>query len=1197
MKNGWGYILALCLIAGVSWGQGTTSRIVGTVVDPSGSAVPNARVQATLESTNTSFTTTTTEAGAYVFEAMQPGSYTVSVEANGFRRFSGKGNQLSIGQPMTLNAALQVGSLTDTVEVEAAAEIVATSTSGNLGNVLTGETIRNLPIVGTRGRNPLDLVLRQPGVVNGGNTGGGIHVNGARDRAWNFTIDGIDANETSAGGSNFTAIRPNPDALAEFKTITGNATAEYGRNSGGQVAMVTRSGTNELHGTAFWFYRTPRLNASEWQNNLQNIKRTQFVQHIPGWSVGGPVIKNKTFFFYNQQYLRAQDTSTVNRTVFTDTAKSGVFRYVIGGRNLPAGVTGASVDASGNVVPGTSIGTYNIFNSDPERGGLDPTVKLMLDASRSPNNFAGGDGLNTAFYTFAASRVEKQYDTTFKIDHNINDKNSVYGRVSFGRQDTTCDSGNGGLEAFPGTGCLVNTQRDPKNIALNWRTTPNARVTNELVFGLNKFAFAFPTLTADASKISLPNNSPVQIPFDYSTGNLRELTTWQIVDNVSWFKGNHSFKFGTNIRLGSHSDRRGSVGGANITQSVTFDRTVNTVDPTAYALPSNIQQANDRPLLETSINFLLGRVGTTSKAFVAEGDKFVAKLYDLTMKYNEYDFFAQDTFKLRRNLTLDVGLRWEWRMTPGNDAGRIVRPDQAVAAGAAPSNTLKWVPGDFFRSDRNNFGPSLGLAWDPNGNGKMSIRANYRLAYDRLPTFGISSTIGQNLPGIAIATTTQPGGRLRNLAALQPPTAKPSDFAQPPAFSLNSITVVDRNLEMPQTHQWSLSLQREVMNRTVLEVNYVGRRAHNLFGAYNANQVNMGSNGFLDAFRTVASGGDSQLMNTLFAPDTRRLATETGSQFVRRTFTTDLNGGNAAGLAIAAATRNQGGRSLPDLAGLGNYFFLPYPQFANGFNVIDSNDFSTYHALEAQIERRLSQGLTWQFGYTLSKSLDTRSYDPSLTVVATGSSQQASSTPFNINNRRANYGLSDFDRTHVVQSFFTYELPFGQGKFLGRNLTYRNPINYAIGGWSISGAATIQGGRPFTIYSGFNNASNAVQSTASCNGCSRSFGAVHDEAGLQWYLTPEERAKFVATPAGSVGNTGRNYFRGPGSFNLDMALIKTTKFTERLNLQIRAEAINVTNTPTFGFPTAIQNSATFGRIFNTLVSGSRKFQLGAKFSF
>ena len=284
-RNSLVILVFLFLVASVvgSAAQGTTSRMVGTVVDSTGGVLPGATVTLTNDATGVSFTTITSGAGAYVFEAVQVGTYTVKIELQGFKTFTTTGNRVQIGGPTTVNATLEPGSISETVVVTATAETVQTSTSGNLGTVLEQRVIESLPIVGARGRNPLDLVLTQPGVVSGANTGGGTHVYGARDRSWNFTLDGIDTNETSAGGSNFSPLRANPDSLAEFKVLTGNQTAEYGRNSGGQVAMITRSGTNQLHGTGFYFRRQPSLNANEWEGNLINAPKEQFFQNIEGF--------------------------------------------------------------------------------------------------------------------------------------------------------------------------------------------------------------------------------------------------------------------------------------------------------------------------------------------------------------------------------------------------------------------------------------------------------------------------------------------------------------------------------------------------------------------------------------------------------------------------------------------------------------------------------------------------------------------------------------------------------------------------------------------------------------------------------------------------------------------------------------------------------------------------------------------------
>ncbi len=1178
--------------------QGTTSRLQGVVVDSSGSVVAGATVTLNNEGTNTTFQTKTTGAGTYVFESVQSGRYTVVVENAGFKKFTAKNNLVSIGQPTTVNVTLQVGSVTETVEVSGAYEAVQTSTSGNMGNLLEEKIIKDLPIVGTRGRNPLDLVLIQPGITSGSNTGGGIHVHGARDRAWNYTLDGIDTNETSAGGSNFSPIRANPDSLAEFRVITGNFTADSGRNSGAQVAMVTKSGTNDLHGSGFWFYRTPRFNANEWENNLDNLGKRQFVQNIFGGSVGGPIIKNQTFFFANVQALRALETAQVTRTVYTQSMRQGIYRYNRAGRNLPAGVAGGSVDASGN--PIVNIGSHNILQNDPQRIGADRGIAALIAETPLPNRFDFGDGLNTAGFTFVAPQNERQHDVTFKVDHIFDPENTVYLRYSFGRQDTNCDRVNGGSPIFPGTTCLVDTQRTPSNLAFNWRTNPTSTITNEFVVGFNQFEFFFNQPLASLTNPSL--TAPVDLIANYSFGNNRRVRTAQFVDNLSWVTGKHSLKFGVNIRLQRQNDDRGTVGGFNANPSVNFSTALNPVDPRTFGLPTDVNQQFDLGTLQTHTNFLLGRVGQRSQGFISQGDRFVAGRFDFVTDYPEYDLYIQDTYKLRRNFSLDLGLRLEMKPAPSNIDNRIRRPDQLMVFGAAPQNTATWVPGQLHADRMNNFGPSVGFAWDPFGTGKTSVRSNYRIAYDRMPTFLLASTIFPNMPGETFGLAEQQyginGGRLANMPALTPPTANPLTLSTPAPFGAAGVTVVDPNLKIPTTHQWSFSLQREVFRNTVIEASYIGRRGYNLFGAYNANQSDIFSNGFLEGFNEINAGGQSAVINRAFARDSRIQAGETASSMIRRLFPGDLRTGNVAGLASGLATRIQGGRNVTDLSGAGPFFFNAFPQFGSVVT-IDSNDFSTYHALELTLERRLSKGFYLNANYTWSKSLDTRSFDPIFTTAASGAAQSASSTPFDIRNRRGNYGISDFNRTHVYKTTWSYELPFGRGaQFLSST---NGLVDRVIGGWRVSGILTMASGRPFTVFSGSNTVSNAVQSTAFCNGCTPDMGRAFTDPtqGLVFYFDQTERGLFKIDGgiAGLQGNTPRNFFTGDGQFNLDASLQKDIALREGMKLEIRADATNLSNTPTFGFPTTTANAATFGRIRNTVASSSRKIQLGARFTF
>ena len=1190
--------LLLCASSPI-FAQGSTSRVFGTVVDQTGAAVANAAIKLTNEGTRVSFTTTTTNTGAYVFDAVQSGQYEVVAEAAGFKKFIAKSNPVTIGQPTTLNVRLEIGGVTEQITVDGSYEAVQTSVSGNYGNLVSQKAIADLPIVGTRGRNPLNLVFMQPGVVSGANTGGSSHVHGARDRAWNYTLDGIDVNDSSQGGSETTSFRINPDMLGEFRLLTGNNTAENGRNSGGQVAMVTKSGGNDFHGNGFWFYRTPRLNAAEFQNNLDGLGKAQLQQHIYGGGIGGPIRKNKTFFFFEIQALHARSSANTARTVYTQSARDGILRYVKGGRNQPAGVAGASVDASGNPLGSLSIGTYNVASSDPGRLGLDPTIAAMLKSTPLPNNFNVGDGLNTAGFNFSAQASERQHDQTLKIDHVINSQNTIYGRYVWGRDDSLCDIVNGGLPIFPGGLCLVNTLRGPRNFAFNWRYTPNAHMTNEFVVGQNRYDPIFGQ-PASLDKVSYIG-TPVDTLNNFQFGNQRVVSTWQVVDNFSFNRGSHSFKTGFNLRRVREEDQRGSVAGLNAGEEINFSTGVNTVDPATFGLPADLQVANDRPAFQSNINFLLGRVGQMQRGFVASGDQWTKSTFQFDTRYPEYEFYGQDSWKLRPNLTIDLGLRWEIRVSPNTPTNNIKVPSQPIVAGGVPSNSVSWGEGKLFKSQFGNLGPSIGLAWDPFKDGKTSIRANYRIAYDRINMFVVASTILPNLPGGAFAAINtdfgQSGGRLRNLPDLNPPTVKPSALTQPAAYSSASNTVIDPNLKTPRTHQWAFNIQREVAKNTVLDIAYLGRRAYHLLGAYNVNQAQIYNNGFLDAFKVVKAGGDSPLMNNLLKADTRLNPGETGSAMVRRLFLPNLTLNSIGQLAVNVGTRLQNGQSVTALGGNSPYALFAYPQFLGGLNVLDSNDFSTYHALEVQVERRLRNGISAHLSYTWAKSLDTRSFDPTLTVVGTGNAASAGSTPFDINNRRLNYAPSDFDRRHALQTNWVVELPFGKGK------RFMNSMNGAadrvLGGWEVTGLARVTSGRPFTVWAGANTVSNVNQSTANCSGCGRGDGTpfLDSGTGLIWFFDQAQRSRLTAPGAGEMGTLGRNFFVGPHYFQMDASLLKRVAITEKVRLEFRADATNISNSTMFGAPTTDITSTTFGRIRNAVTSGSRKIQVGMKVHF
>ncbi len=1225
--------------------QGTSSRVTGTVTDASGAAVPGAVITLTNEGTTQSLTAQTSDSGTYSFDLIAVGTYTIAVEKAGFKKFVSTGNNVNVNLPTTVNVGLEVGDVTAVVTVENSAEAVQTSTSGNVGTTIEQRTVESLPIVGLRGRNPLDLINFQPGVVVGSNAGGGVHVHGSRDRAFNFTLDGIDINESSAGGSNFTPIRPNPDAIQEFQILTSNFTAEQGRSSGAQVSLVTRSGTNRLTGNLFEYYQTPDFNANEYENNLNRIPRRQFLQHIFGGSVGGPIVipgfgegtpafhvlKDRAFFFVNLQLLRANETRLAQRTVYTDLARQGIYRFVVGGRNAAAGTptstafpTGAAVNADGtprfpncNGNPPTNapcIQAYDVRTQSPIT--IDPFIGSLLSSIPLPNDFSRGDGLNTAGFNFVPQQIENQYDFVTKLDFKVNDNNQLSFRYSQGQQDTLGDRVNGGQPAFPGFPNLVDTLRNPKNVAINYRASPSAKLTNEFVFGINLFSFSFATAQPDPNiPFSLNNVTDPNTNFNY---NARTVRTFQFVDNLTYDFSPHIIKAGINFRFGKQFDDRSSAGGG-IEPTVGFGAGSSSF--TGFNLPSSgstsINSA-DLSRLQSTINDLIGRIGSINQGFVVDlnnPSRFApaGTRYNFTAYYPEYDFYVQDTWRARQNLTFDIGLRYEVKLNPSSKDIPILRPNQPFTAGSPPTNTLRFVEGDLFKNDLNNLSPSVGFAWDPFKSGKTSIRANYRLSYDRFPSQVFANFVYQSTPGNTFASSISGVGTqnllIRNGLPDLTPTQTPGDLRQTPPFATGAagtITLVDPDLQFPENHQWFAGFQREIWAKNVLEINYIGRRGTHQFGAYDANQVNIFARdprcpeNFLQAFNALRASttANSCLINLLFTGSaTNNAGTTTFRSIpaISSTLSSTQTGGSVATAALVVSQRTSGSNQLIATTVNNPFFFQPLPQFTSAVNVLESNDVSRYNGLEFIIKRRITNGIGYQLSYTYAKSMDTRSFDPTFATASRGTAQSASSTPFDINNRRLNYAPSDFDRRHALQAYYVIDLPFGKGRRFVSEIP--TALDLIIGGWQIAGTFNLASGRPFTVYSGLNTFSNVVSSTANCNNCPRDLGGLIQRNGTNYFFTEEAASMFSLPAPGELGNTGRNQFIGPRQFQTNVSLSKKFRFTERYSFDLRVDALNLTNTPVFGFPTTTLTSSAFGSIQDNVNSLARRLQFSGKFNF
>lgn len=1199
-------LVLLPSLAGGAMAQTGTSRITGTVTDQSGAVLPGAKVTARNEATGVSFTSTTTAAGNYSFESVLIGPYEIKVEAPGFRTFSSTANILTVGSPLVVEVAMQVGAATEVVSVEGSYEKL-TTTNAALGDVVERKTITELPL---NGRNPLSLITLQPGLVQrtSGGAGSGTHVNGSRDRAFNVTIDGIDANEPSVPNPQSNVYRLNPDNVQEYRVTTHNATAENGRNSGANVAIATRSGTNEIHGTLFHFFRNSILNANEFFNNAQKYQalaqgntaiaerfnRPDLKLNQYGAEVGGPIIKNKTFFFGSWQDQRIKVTQPINRsfgtpTLYTPEARAGIFRYFVGGQNRPAGSAGAVVDANGKplfpdcsaTVTTNCIRSYNMFANDPRGIGADPTVKAYLDKYPRPNNYTVGDGLNTAGYSWNTPSSTQGPNLMARIDHTINERQSVFGRYIHSDFDTLQgDLLNGRPTLFPGFPPLGEVYRASKNTAIGHRWTVSDSVVNEFTVGLARFRFFF---TWGESNPDFPNIPPfdfanISEPYLNVPRTERTLNTYQIVDNLSWVKGSHVFRTGINFRFIQHNDKRGFAS-FNIAPSVTFSQ--------ADRAPGWITSANvpginsvDNTRLLNSVNDLLGIPARLTQAFVSNpnSDSYLptGNIFNNGIRYKQLNYYFQDEWKLTQKLTLNLGLRWEVNLPATESNKRVFVPNRRPDI-FDPNNLVAWTPADawYEKTTWKAIGPRIGIAYALND--KTVIRTGYGIAYDPLSTFQVTSIAGF-VPGLVtrtqpLATAVDANKRIAEGFPLQlaPPTTKPSTFYAPAIArqgTAPSLGAFDQNIGLPTSHDWNFNIQRELPWGMVAQVGYVGKRGTHLLRGYNLNQTRLNQD-VISSFNRLKANQAAGCTN-------RATGTGCAAGYTASPVGILLQLSSEAFLNSAATTTDLQQNAVANLAnridtsfdiwtkGVAGNYFRPNPQFSSLF-YLDSGGDSYYHGLQATVRRRFENGFSVGLAYTYSKSIDNMSVDPVASSSGGGLSTTNSRTATNIYDWRLDRAVSDFDRRHVLVVNGLWELPFGKGKSIWGGAP--GIVNHLIGGWSVNGILFNMTGQPFQVQSGALTAHNGKVSRANIVG-TKPEAKIQNVQGILGpvLFNSNDLAQFGFPDAGSNGLQARNTFRGPGYTNLDMGVFKNFSLTERVKLQFRAEFFNALNHANFESP-------------------------------
>ena len=1174
--------VALALFTGVSSAQ-VAARLTGSVVDPSGLPVAAAAVDILLPGgAKPILSAITTADGIYSFIAVPPNSYNLVVTAKGFRKSTEENVVLEAGAEKSLAPIrLELGATSETVEVKETAETIQT-TNAEIATNVSKQQVKDLPILN---RSPQGFVDTQAGVNM--SRGGDSVINGQRTSFSNVTLDGINIQDNYIR-TNAVDFSPNlllVDQVAEFTISTSNANPAAGGGSS-QVMFVTPSGTNQYHGGVFWSNRNSALAANTWFNNQAGVAKPFLNQNQTGGNIGGPIKKDKLFFYANYEFFDLKQTSGQQRTILTADAAQGIFTYLNGG----------------------AVQKVNILTATGQK--IDPAIGSLISQIPSPsaiNNFNSGDSSatllrNTAGYLFNQRSDRKRNNVTGKVDYVMSTKSSISGTYAYNSDllDRP-DVQSVGYQVVP----PVNNNDKVKLLSTGWRYNPTPTLTNEVRFGFNLAPALF--LTNQNFGSDIIGGTIFSTPVATFRGQGRWTNTYNFADNAAYYHGAHSIQFGFQVQY----DHTEPYNDAGITPTYTVGiSTANTFGLTNAQLPG--ANSSDISTANSLLGTLAGFVSSYSQTFNVKS-KTSGYVDNYTQERNwqftNYSGYITDTWRAKTNLTLNLGLRYEYYSPVKEQNGLVLLPQlvgnnylQTLFSNA----TLNFAPGgSLYNPDRRNFSPNIGLAWTPHNNGKTVIRSGYSLNFvnDEF-LVALTGNAGTNA-GLA-QTVTNPTA-LASLISQGLPAITTPTFQVPRTFLDNynlspttSFGMSDPNLRTPYVQQWNLDVQRELKGGLLLDVRYVGNHGTKLLRAVDLNQININSGGFLaDFLRAQKNGQLAQAATGVFNPNYN--SSLAGSQQLT-VFPLMPSGGNL-GNATNITYLQQG--AVADMAynyqstkanGPINFFANPY---ATSLRLMTNYSNSTYNALQMEVRTRDYHGLTMQANYTYAKSL---------TDAASGSdnNNQGRFEPF-IDN--ANPALAKaralWDERHVIKLNYVYRLPIGEG----HRLSYR-PINRAISGWQMSGILNRQSGYPYSVCSGigtFNR--NNILGTNDCNTVNTGLNLGQLQTDMQFRmtgngpymvaasavgadgraavagaLTPFSGQIFTIPAAGTIGSLQQRVFTGPWDTNFDFGLSKSTRIKERHEILLRMDSTNIFNHPAFSIGDQTVTSTTFGKITSTFNS-------------
>jgi len=1259
--------------------QGNTAPISGTVTDPTGASVPAAEVTITNMATGQVVRTTTTEKGEFSAPSMPAATYKVSVTKTGFRVANLDAVEVNAGVPATVNVKLEVGQTSETVEVAAGAEIVQTA-SATVSSTIGGRQLFELPFAT---RNAVELLVTQPGVQTPGNPRSSS-VNGLPRGALNVTIDGMNTQDNMLKSSDgfFSYIYPSVDSLDELTVSTSAGSADSSGQGAAQIKFTTKSGTNQFHGGGFYQRRQTGWNANYYFNNEQGLPRDIVKLTQRGFHVGGPAIKNRAFFFVNYEQYLLPGTKSYTRTLMNQDAMNGIFTY------CPTGTSNAACAADSSLLK--KVNVLTLAQQTGQVSTVDPIFAKTFQQMYStigggtiiPRGVSNGD-FSRFDLNYQPAGDQTRHFLTSRLDYNITNNHHLSFVYNYDKYISVPDFLNNVVAAFPGTGVVLGTTQNTGQYSnrfagtLSLRSQFGSRVTNEWRGGLNGgTVLFFPDVNAGLYAQWngwRPSYGYVSAVTTSTSSQRRNSPVKDVADNVYWVKASHTFAFGgeytkvNSWQLISSTDAMPSV----TLGAASGDPILSQTFIAANMPLSSTTNQTDAAALYAG---LTGRVSSTSKRLVLDEK---THQYGATPpidrnQQQEYGAYVQDSWRVARNLTVNVGLRYEKQGVYENLNGLYSRVSYAALWGTSgvgnlfkPGATGGVVP-SFIQASGNPYStpaawaPSLGMAWQVpkmggflgkffgSTEGSSVIRVGYNIATVRegqnlfISLWGANQGITQDASVSNASTPADfgPAGSVLFRNGIPTKSGLTSTPVYPiPASFTTSLNDFQPNMKLGYVQSWNIGWQRQLGKDAVVEFRYTGNHGVHLWRQYNLNEANIYENGFLSEFQIaqnnlkIARGGDltatakgnnwgnqglagqqnTPILSTAIGNTTD--ATIAGYLLLGQAGTaansiaTNLGRMNAL---TASTSKACNGAACPS-----NLFFVN-PTVGNGGSFVETNDGTSYYdALQIEMRRRMSHGMSMQASYVWSKSL------------ADGPTNSSSSVsqPTTLRNLGMDKGPSGFDLRHAIKANWIYELPFGTGRRFGAH----GVGGKILEGWELNGVVRIQSGLPFYLAGlgtanqngdGFvlNNMTTAdLQNDVALR---KTTGA--DGKGIVYYLpdsliqntqaayntggrTPSQLDKTAPylSPAAAGQFGWRGYLYQNWNRFFDASMVKRTRIHETMNLEFRATALNVFNMTQFGNNGAYAGiGSTFGQvtgayrdISGTVEPGGRILEFMLRFNF